>query len=233
VFRFKHFSIDDEGCVLKTGTDAVLLGAWCRTGTASNILDIGAGCGVIALMLAQRSKAVVHALEPDPLPAGRAEANFGNSPWKDRLTLIPETLQAFAGRTNPVYDLVVTNPPFFSRSLKPGSPGRSAARHDTTLTLDDLLLALPFLLRPEGRLAIILPHDAAKGFITKALRCDLFCARLCHVHPVEGKKPHRMLMEFSYGRNEGASHETLVILHDDRSPTPSYRGLTKDFYLSF
>jgi tRNA1Val (adenine37-N6)-methyltransferase len=233
VFRFKHFNIDDDGCVLKTNTDAVLLGAWCRTGEASYVLDIGTGCGVIALMLAQRSGAVVHALEPDPLPAGRAEANFSNSPWKDRLSLIPESLQVFAGKTDAIYDLVVTNPPFFRRSLKPGSARRSAARHDTTLTHEDLLFFIPFLLRPGGRLAVILPHDAASGFIAKALRRDLFCTRLCHVYPVEGKKPHRMLMEFHHGRNEGTTGETLAILRPDRSPTRAYRELTRDFYLSF
>lgn len=215
---------------MKVGTDGVLLGAWVSLrGDERSALDVGTGTGLIALMLTQRSPALaVQAIDIDPAAADEAAANFAASPWADRLTALPVSLQDFvSGGENPeerLFDLIVSNPPFFKASLKAPDAQRSAARHDDTLPPAELIAAARRLLAPSGRLAVIYPPEEARAFVVEAEAAGLYLSRLTRVISVAGQPPKRHLMEFS--RTPGMpAFDDLVI------DSPEYHSLTGAFYL--
>lgn len=206
---------------MKVGTDAVLLGAWADVSNSKTILDIGTGSGVIALMLAQRMPlAQVDAVEIDEASAKQAEENFERSVFANRLRAYNSAIQDFEGK----YDLIVSNPPFFSKSLLPPTSGRQIARHTTTLTHDDLLKAVVRLLDLAGIFAVIVPTE---DIIKIAKHSGLYCNRKTSVIP--RNKVERFLLEFS--RTEKVSVEDELILHDGERRGDGYRKLTQEFYL--
>jgi tRNA1Val (adenine37-N6)-methyltransferase len=199
---------------MKVGTDAVLLGAWADVSGAKSILDIGTGCGVIALMLAQRSNAVVDAVDIDEQSAKQAAENFKNSPWK--LNVFNTSIQKFE---HDRYDLIVSNPPFFSKSLLPPKAHRKLARHTESLSFAELFEAAERLLAPSGRFAIIVPES---------LRMPGFhCIRETAVYT--RNKPERFLLEFS--RQEKVPAKADLILLDGENRSAAHQKLTQDFYL--
>jgi tRNA1Val (adenine37-N6)-methyltransferase len=205
---------------MKVGTDAVLLGAWADVGDAKTILDIGTGSGVIALMLAQRSNAMVDAVEPDPGSAKQAAENFVGSPWKDRLRVFNKRIQEF--QTND-YDLIVSNPPFFSNSLLPPKASRQSARHTQTLSFDDLLSAAR-----NRKLAIVLPTVEGNLFQEKATGYGLHCNRRLAFFSRPYKQQERWLLEFSQKRTE-VTNETLVLYDEEDKWSKDYVTLVKEF----
>jgi len=149
-FRFKQFTVFHDKCAMKVGTDGVLLGAWTDLKDTQKILDVGTGTGLIALMLAQRNPAaLIDAIDIDPLALEQAEANSRNSPFSDRIAVKESSFQAFARLTGKQFDLIVSNPPYFSDSLMPPDRQRAQTRHSVTLTLDDLLFVHVAALRRE------------------------------------------------------------------------------------
>jgi tRNA1Val (adenine37-N6)-methyltransferase len=227
VFRFKQFSVRDDRSTMKVGTDAVLLGAWVNVGGAKTILDIGTGCGVIALMLAQRSKALVEAVEPDKDSAQQAEENFQASPWQISLYNVP--IQDF---DHEKYDLIVSNPPFFSRSLVPPATTRKIARHTETLSFEDLLASVRRLLKSHGRFALVLPVVEGNEFLKCALDYGLSCIRSTAFYSRPGKPQERWLMEFAFGGNHQENQSDSLVLYENGDQwTEAYRHLTADFYL--
>lgn len=132
-FQFKEFTVFHDKCAMKVGTDGVLLGAWTECDNCKDMLDIGTGCGLIALMLAQKSAAFIDAIEIDNTAAIQAADNFKNSKWSNRLTIIHKSLQVHANSTSKKYDLIVSNPPFFENSLKTPLASRNIARHNEHL----------------------------------------------------------------------------------------------------
>ncbi len=205
---------------MKVGTDAVLLGAWVNVGNAKTILDIGTGCGVIALMLAQRSAARIDAVEPDGNSVMEAQKNFNNSRWSDRLSIHHTSIQAYQHLP---YDLIVSNPPFFSNSLLPPKATRQVARHTGTLSFDDLLHATK-----GGRLAIILPTAEGNLFRKKARDHGLYCNRSLAFYSRRNKPQERWLMEFSSKETE-ESMENLILYEENDRWTAVYADLVKDF----
>jgi tRNA1Val (adenine37-N6)-methyltransferase len=205
---------------MKVGTDAVLLGAWVSVGNVKNILDAGTGCGVIALMLAQRSNAIIDAIDIDKNSAEQASGNFRNSPFSGRLHAHHTTLQEFKGK----YDLIVSNPPFFSNSLLPPTGARQIARHTETLSYDDLLKAT------TDRLAVILPTYEGNLFREKAKAYGLFCNRSTSFYSRNGKPQERWLFEFSFAVSKEI-RETLILYGDDGKWSNDYVRLTESFYL--
>ena len=152
-FSFRQFTIHQDQCAMKVGTDGVLLGAWVNVENAQRILDVGTGTGLIALMCAQRSESVIDAVEVDRAASEQAAVNCSASPWKDRITVVHDSFQHFAESTAYRYDLIVSNPPFFKNSLKPKGLARSLARHDDRLSYESLLYYTVKILEPGGTLA--------------------------------------------------------------------------------
>ena len=236
-FQFKQFSVRQNRCAMKVGTDGVLLGAWCSpcyNNTAARILDIGTGTGLIALMLAQRNAhAVVDAIEIDGAACEQATENFATSPWSERLRAIPGCVKDF--RADWQYDLVASNPPWFSNSLKSPLDVRNTARHDESLNAIGLLDCVDRLMTIAGRFSTVLPSVSGRRFIENAAQSGLHCVRHCEVQPNPDKLPTRCLLEFS--RTPPASQlipETLIVETATRHDyTLEFRNLTRDFYLRF
>ena len=231
-FQFKQFRIAQEKSALKVGTDGVLLGAWCEVANTKHILDVGSGTGVIALMLAQRSEAEIHAIEINGEACKDAQNNFQKSPWAKRLKLYFDDFNHFCQSTPMKYDLVVSNPPYFEKSLKSADPASALARHGTSLSFLQLITGSKKLLADGGRLAVVLPVGTLDDFRETARLSGFYLYRKTLVIPRTGKAPKRVLLEFSVSVVYPTVDE-LVILQEQDKYSEKYVKLTKEFYLNF
>ncbi|MEZ5000422.1 MAG: methyltransferase [Bacteroidales bacterium] len=232
-FDFKQFRINQEKAAFRVGTDSVLLGAWTDLRGVSTVLDVGTGTGVLALMVAQRSTARIVAIEPDSLSAGEAEANIAMSRWKDRITIIETSLQEYLYKTAERYDLIISNPPYFSGSLANPDPRSAGARHALTLSGEELISASGSLLTEKGRLSIVLPYAEGNLFIATASGYGLYCNRMTRVKPLPGSPVKRLLMEFGRTKEELVSDYLIIGKGERHNYTEEYTRLTRDFYLEF
>lgn len=244
-FQFKHFTVHQDRCAMKIGTDGVLLGAWTALkNKPSKILDVGAGTGVISLMLAQRSGAEeIDALEIDENAYEQCVDNFEASPWGDRLFCYHAGFEEFFEEPEDPYDLIVSNPPFFSPSNKTKpiassdveSPpitktSRKWARTQETLSFEALICGVSKLLAHNGRFSTIIPVTEEKSFIALAAHYRLYPLRQTRVRGSALTKLKRSLLEF--GRFESpVQTDELTIEIGRHHYTPEYIALTKDFYL--
>lgn len=236
VFHFKRFDIHQTGCSVKVGTDGVLLGAWLRLRDAGSALDIGAGTGVITIMLAQRSSELnrICGVEIDKSAWETAVSNAVCSAWADRIRMHHGSVQEFSMEEKESYDLIVSNPPFFNRGTLSRVPSRNRIRHALSLPYEDLLESAEKLLSPEGYFNIILPGPEGLRFIEMAGTFGLFLTRKTEVFSVREKPVERLLLEFSRYAVSETEEEVLVIHRSkDREFTRVYRNLTRDFYLKF
>ena len=229
-FHFRQFDVEDERSTLRIGTDAMLLGSWAHPAGSAKILDIGTGCGVLALMMAQKSGAAIEAIDIDPESISEAAGNFACSPWHDRLSAILNPLQYFSAHEVGGYDFIITNPPFFANFLKSPSARKNTARHSDALTHDDLARNVARLLAPRGSFALILPSVVAPSFRLLCEKHGLHLRRWRNVGPKPSVVPVRTLMEFI--RNECICIEEplLTLRAPDGSFTPEYLELTCDFH---
>jgi tRNA1Val (adenine37-N6)-methyltransferase len=232
-FKFKQFTVYHDRSSLKVGTDAVLLGAWADVLGANKILDIGTGSGVIALMLAQRSNAQIDAIDIDEESYKQATGNFSNSPWSERLNAYNISLKEFANSTTNKYDLVVSNPPYFTDSYKPADPQRFSARHNDQLPINELAENAAKLLNSSGKLCVILPVKEAGSLITAAHNHQLFPQKELAVFSFTGKEVFRKLVLF--GREEkNCQHGELTIeTAPGQGYSKGYIELTKEYYMNF
>jgi len=232
-FRFKQFSVEDTACTMKVGTDSVLLGAWTAVNGSSKILDIGTGCGILALMAAQRSAAGIIGIDIDAASVKAAHGNFSRSPWSGRLTAFNLSLQDFCTKNPPQFDHIITNPPFFVNSLKAPVPSRNRARHNDELPFPELAECCHQLLKLEGKLSLVLPVKEAALFLEIARENGLYLHRTLEIRPYTHRPANRMLMEFGKNPDTETATGGLGIRGEDNSYTPEYRNLTKNFYLNF
>lgn len=232
IFQFKQFSISQKDCSMKVGTDGILLGAWADTNQVENILDIGTGTGLIALMMAQRSNAAtIHAVEIDELAWKEASANIENSPWKDRVTAFNDSVQDYARSYRGAYDLIVSNPPFFSGGVFSSKEERANVRHTIKLPNGDLLSAARNLLTKEGRFCVILPVIEGLRFKEMAKNYGLHCTKVTEVQPAPDKAPNRLLMQFEKDA-KNPQEDRFIIRNQDGQYSQQQIDLTKDFYLN-
>ena len=229
-FHFKHFSLYHDHSTMKVGTDAVLLGAWVAVKPTDWVLDIGTGCGILPLMLAQRGVAKVHAVELDEASAREAAENFLASQWNPQLFAFHADVRRFTMQC--AYDLIISNPPFFVNSFKCDTDRRNQARHtDSSLTFEELLASVRRLLKPDGRFVVVLPVRESMEFIPLAEQSHLFVHRRQIIVPVEGKAPNRVNLEFRYGKPALEEAGELVIRTVDGGFTEDYDRVVADFYL--
>jgi tRNA1Val (adenine37-N6)-methyltransferase len=226
-FRFKQFTVYHDLCAMKVGVDGVLLGAWASCKNIQNALDVGTGSGLIALMLAQRSNAVVHAIDLDENACKQAKINFENSPFCNRLS-VEKT--AFQDHPPVRYDLIVSNPPYFVHSLKSPDNSRSLARHDDRLPLDVLIKKSALHLNPQGKLALILPFDRMEEVALSAAENQLFLSRKTLVSSVQNRPPKRVLLEYSFIRRP-ITENSFSLEKEKQLYSDEYKALTRDFYL--
>lgn len=232
-FAFKQFTVHHNLCAMKVGTDGVLLGSWVNADPSASILDVGTGTGLIALMCAQRSNAIVDAVEIDPDACKQALYNFAASPWNDRITLHQSSFQEFAVETDKTFDLIVSNPPYYRNSLKPTDKQRSTARHDTRLTWECLLFYANKLLNPTGKFCLIIPAQETEYFIQLAYFNSLYPENKMFIQPYPHKAPNRCMLRFSKNGSTACTIDELVIKDETDAYTSAFRTITKDFYLNF
>ena len=233
-FQFKEFKIIQEQSAMKVGTDGVLLGAWANTGNVNSILDAGTGTGLIAIMMAQRTDATITGIDIEAKAATEASANASNSPWGNRINIINISLQELAKQHQNKFDLVISNPPFFTNSKKPLSNSLAIAKHNHLLTYPDLLNCSARLLSSTGRLALIIPADAVSIVKNHASNEGLFLHREAEVKPNSIKKTHRAILEFGRSEPHSIEKDIIMIHKDDGSDfTEKYKEMTRAFYLHF
>jgi len=232
-FEFKQFTVHQEHAPFKITTDSVLLGAWAQLNDAKNILDIGTGTGILALMAAQRSEAQIVAVEPDPGSYMQAGLNISDSLWHDRITLINTRVQDYLPAAGLLFDVVITNPPFFNDSLPNPDAGKAMARHSLYLSHRELLDAALRLTTSSGTLQMVLPVNEADQFIEMAASLGFYCQRKLIVKPTPEIPPARMLMTFC--REQRIVKEATIIIEEGgrHRYSDEYVSLTKDFYLKF
>ena len=231
-FSFKEFKIDQDRCAMKIGTDAVLLGAWTSVQAGPNtILDIGAGTGVIALMLAQRCDAEnIEAIEIDDAAYEQCVANFEASPWADRLFCFHAGLDEFVDEIDDCYDLIVSNPPFYSEEVSSGDAKRDLARQNSSLPFEELLHAVSLLLAPNGLFAVIIPHKEESIFLAHAMSLGFYPNRITHVKGNASAPIKRSLLQLSF-KEDNTVEDELTIETARHQYTEGYKNLVKSFYL--
>ena len=231
-FNFKQFTIYQDKSAFKVGTDGVLLGACADITGVKRILDIGSGTGLISIMLAQRCDAEITAIEPDYESYIQTCENVSRCNWHERIKVEHTDLQNF----NPVqgkFDLIVTNPPYFSDSLKNPDLRKSSARHNDSLTSDEILEGVIKLMEDEGRLQLILPYVEGNIFIAEAHKYGLYCNNILKIKPLPSSEIRRLILTFSRNQIKPAE-KFLTIEHGRRHEfTEEYINLTKEFYLKF
>ena len=229
-FRFKEFTVHQDRCAMKVGTDGVLLGAWAPVNHPERILDIGAGTGLIALMIAQRCKApAIDAIEIDPEAFEQCVENFERSPWGDRLFCFHGDIQELAEEADAPYDLITCNPPFFETT--PGAvDARARARQQHSLDYTTLIACAEALMSEQGTLALVAPAVDQSVLMAHAVAFSLFPSKITEVwgHPESG--PKRVLLCFERTPKE-PSMDRLIIETARHQYTEEYTALTRDFYL--
>lgn len=231
-FRFKQFTINQDKCAFKVGTDGVLLGVCADVSNVKTILDIGTGTGLIALMLAQRCEAKIVAIEPDSDSFEQAAQNVINSKWNNRIRVENTDLQNYDSN-GLKFDLIISNPPYYINSLKNPDSKKSGSRHNDNLSIGDLFNGVSRLMAEGGRLQVILPFVEGNIFIADAAAYGLFCNNILKIKPLPTSEIRRLILTFSQKRNK-AKESYLTIEHGKRHDfTEEYKNLTSEFYLKF
>lgn len=231
-FKFKEFTINQDQCAMKIGTDGVLLGAW--TSIKENphsILDIGTGTGVIALQLAQQTNAeTIDAIEIDDKAYEQAVENFENSDWGDRLFCYHASLEEFVTEIDEKYDLIVSNPPFYTDEFESENNARNKARFTSSLSFLTLLNGVSHLLSTAGLFSVIVPFKEEQNFIQLASKVNLFPVRICRVKGTPIAETKRSLLELSFLESDLITTE-LIIENSRHQYTKDYVEVVRDFYL--
>ena len=233
LFQFKQFTVNQNQCAMKIGTDGVLLGAWTPIENHPNaILDIGTGTGIIALMLAQRSNAQqIDALEIDENAYEQAVDNFENSPWSDRLFCFHAGLDEFVEEPEEEYDLIISNPPFYTDDFRSENEKRDLARFQEAMPFEDLVEAAALLLSETGVFSVIIPFKEEEKFIALANEYDLFPIKITRVKGTPTSEIKRSLLAFRKYELPVLLADELVIETSRHQYTAEYIALTQDFYL--
>lgn len=233
MFQFKQFAVNQDRCAMKIGTDSVLLGAWCPIDNHPfSVLDIGAGTGILSLMLAQRSNAEqIDALEIDENTYEQCVENFEASPWSDRLFCFHAGLDEFVNEPEDEYDTIISNPPFYNEEYKTNDAQRDLARFQDALPFENLIEAAELLLSENGIFAVIIPFKEEARFIDLCAEAELFPVKVTRVKGSYTTPIVRSLLAFKRYELAVLEADELVIEINRNEYTDEYIALTKDFYL--
>ena len=234
MFQFKKFQMLHGHGSMKIGVDAVLLASWVSC-EARNILDVGTGSGIIALLLAQRNpESKILGIDIDAPSVDEARINFMNSPWKDNLSVkqleFPKDLISKGEK----YDMIISNPPYFDSGVVSPSSQRERARHQDTLSVFSLIEESPEILSIGGKLNVIFPTEFEAAVFELASIHKFTPLRVCRVKNKEQSKEKRVMMELGYMvRSDNMPEKEVLTLFEGGQPTEEYIKLCKDFYLKF
>lgn len=231
-FQFKQFTIHQDKCAMKVSTEACILGAWFPDSKPNRVLDIGTGTGLLALMLAQRIDATIDAVELDSHAAEQAAQNVSGSPWKDRIDVINQNVFEWAQLTNKTYDLIVSNPPFFTNSLKSDVDGKNLAKHDTTdFNKENLATALKSLLSEDGRAYMLYPALESEQFKAEVEKKGLFYQQALVIRNQPNGPVFRVISKITK-RAQECEPESLNIREGQLHST-AFEKLLSAYYLKY
>lgn len=235
IFKCKQFEIDDSRSALKIGSDGMMLGAWVNTQSASFILDIGTGSGLIALMQAQKnSHANILGIDIHEGSILDAKQNASKTPWALRLKFICEDVKKYNSSSK--VDFIVSNPPFFINSTKTKSKALTGAKHTDHLGPKDIIDLSLNLLTDTGSIAMILPFDLGNEIIEYASTKAFTLKRKCIVYPVDYKKPNRLLFELTKASNFEQHQDQIIHVRDsskNNAFSDEYKSLLHDFMIRY
>lgn len=230
MFQFKQFTIHQDQCAMKVSTDACILGAWVPVEQAENILDIGAGTGLLSLMMAQRSTARIDAVELDQPAFEQAKSNISQSKWHNRISVFQGKIQDFS--SDKKYDYIVSNPPFYQNHLKSEKVQKNQAHHTETLSFEELLDSVLRLRTTSGKFAVLLPAYEATVLEDLAVSKGFFPQKKLTVRHREGAKILRVIVE--YGTSSVVLENTKLLIKDAQEQyTAQFSALLKEYYLIF
>jgi tRNA1Val (adenine37-N6)-methyltransferase len=229
-FHFRQFSLNHHRSTMKTGTDAVLLGSWCNVENVKTALDIGSGSGIISLFVAARSRARVTAVEIDAASVEESVGNFKSSPFAGRMQVVETNIGDFFSEQK--FNLIVSNPPFFTGDLHSPDKRRTSARHTETLSFYDLCLAANRLLSEDGRFCVVLPYSQKTVFEQTAEKNHLFVQRVLLIFPRRGMEPNRVNIEFGRSKTKEIKKGIFVVREENNKFTDQYREWLGRYYLS-
>lgn len=233
MFHFKQFDVEDDCSTMKVGTDAVVLGSLLECDNPSSILDIGTGCGVIALIMAQRfPQAQVTAIDIDEPSVNQSNQNFQRSVWGANMNALCCNVREFSNNATSKFDLIVSNPPFFEQSLKGPVKSRNNARHTDSLSFEELLHSVNMLLADNGRFWCVLPYDAAKKIMMMAPSYSLFPGLVYAISTKESASPKRAVFALQRKNPTPQGERSFFIRNAENEYSDMYRALTKDLYVS-
>jgi tRNA1Val (adenine37-N6)-methyltransferase len=233
LFKFKQFTIEQDQSAMKVGTDSVLLGAWCPIdNNPISVLDIGAGTGVLSLMLAQRTAAEqIDSVEIDEDAYEQCVSNYESSPWSNRLFCFHAGLDELVEDPEDEYDIIISNPPFYSEDFKTDNVQRDLARFQDALPFEDLVEAADLLLSENGLFAVIIPYKEEEKFIDLCAEFELYPVKVTRVKGSHKTPIVRSLLAFKRYELSVLTADELVVEINRHEYTDDYINLTKDFYL--
>lgn len=240
MFHFKQFSVSHHRSAMKIGVDGVLIGCWASVTGANRILDVGTGCGVIALMMAQRCPgAEVVGIDIDIPSVEEALENAKASPWRERVQIRRESFDSnFIDNYDRTkrFDLVVSNPPYFNSGVSVATTAREKARHQGVLSPGSILILSREILNEGGSVAMVIPFDESELIEKEAAELGYTLTRKCVVRGHEKAPWKRTLLQWQFGNERlenTAICKYLTLETSPGIPTEGYRELCKDFYLKF
>ena len=228
-FKFKQFTIEQDGCAMKVGTDGCLLGGWFNCDECEKVLDIGCGTGLISIMAAQRSDAHITGIEIDRTAALQARKNADNSPWGSRIDIINCDFLDY--ETERKYNAIVSNPPYFVNSLKCDDSSRTLARHSDSLDCKILFKKSIELLDEGGSVSIVIPCDIMDEWKMAAMEHGLYPTRITFIKTTPQKTPKRVLIEFRANSNAVVVESTLILETSPGEYSDDAKKILGDFYL--
>ena len=230
-FQFKQFTVQQGNAAMKVGTDGVLLGVWANTDNINSVLDIGTGTGLIALMMAQRSEAIITAIEIEENAYLDACLNIQNSTWPGRIKVVHSSFQQYLKNSNHLFDCVVCNPPYFTNSIRSETEAKAIARHNDQLPFEELVEGVSHILNKDGHFSVVLPAGGENDFRYLAANVRLFPSRITRVKTKPSKPVSRILMEFRFETTLKAEEELTIETKTHHEYLPEFIELVKDFYL--